>query len=98
MLVTTIGGGDGLQAIKKGIMEVADIIVVNKTDGLMEDRAKRYRAEIDSTLRLLRKRYPDWQVPCLAVSSETNYNIPKLWDLINNFKESQADQIKKKRR
>jgi LAO/AO transport system kinase len=54
VFVTTIGGGDALQMIKKGIMEVADIIVINKADGQMEERAKRYRAEIDASIRVVR--------------------------------------------
>jgi LAO/AO transport system kinase len=97
ILITTIGGGDGLQTIKKGIMEVADIVVVNKADGHMEEPARRYRAEIDASVRLIRKRYATWMPPVIAVSSHNGYNLDKLWSQILKFQSTMYAEIILKR-
>ena len=61
LLLLAPGGGDELQGIKRGIMELADLIVVNKADGKLKDAAGRTAAEYQSALQLLRPRSPNWR-------------------------------------
>ncbi len=56
LLLLAPAGGDELQGVKRGVMEIADVIVVNKADGAMKDAAERTRADYASALRLFRPR------------------------------------------
>jgi LAO/AO transport system kinase len=77
------GGGDELQGIKRGIIELADIVAVNKADGEHADAAGRTVAEYRSALRLLRPRSAHWQVPVETVSSLEGRGIDRIWQLVN---------------
>lgn len=59
LLLLAPGGGDELQGVKRGIMEMADIVVINKADGALAPVAERTRADYAGALRLLRKRPED---------------------------------------
>ncbi|WP_081816483.1 methylmalonyl Co-A mutase-associated GTPase MeaB [Fodinicurvata fenggangensis] len=69
LLLLVPGGGDELQGLKKGIVELADLVVVNKADGNLKDAARRAVAEYKSALRMLRPLTEDWQVPVLSCSA-----------------------------
>lgn len=79
LLVASPSGGDELQGIKRGIMEVADIVVVNKADGDLLERARQACTELRSALQLLRPRRPGAEVPVSAVSAATGAGIAELW-------------------
>lgn len=90
LLLVLTGAGDELQGMKKGIMELADAIVVHKADGPNEKLAKKTVSEYKQMLRFLQPATPDWTTAALAASSVTGKGIPEIWDLIQQFKESGA--------
>ncbi|HWK47442.1 MAG TPA: methylmalonyl Co-A mutase-associated GTPase MeaB [Stellaceae bacterium] len=71
--------GDELQGIKKGIVELADLILVNKADGEMRAAAQHTVADYRSALRLIRPSSPHWQPPVLAVSAITGEGLTAAW-------------------
>src|SRR6201986_3805372 len=73
------GAGDELQALKKGVVELADMIVVNKADGDNLPRAKRAAAEYGAALHILSPRSPNWSPPVITCSALNNENIEALW-------------------
>ena len=76
------GAGDELQGIKKGALELADALVVNKADGDNLAAAERTRAEHTQAMGLLRPLSPNWRPEVLAVSSLTNRGIDEVWATI----------------
>jgi LAO/AO transport system kinase len=69
VLVVAPGGGDELQGIKRGIIELADVIAVNKADGDLLPAAKRAVADQRHAVHLLRPKHPGWTVPVIAMSA-----------------------------
>jgi LAO/AO transport system kinase len=96
MFVTTPAGGDSLQGIKKGIMEVADIIVVNKADGAYKERAKYSKYELEQAVHLNFKRYP-YEPKVVLCSAAFKEGIPELWETVENTKLKLEKEIKLKR-
>ncbi|WP_413733223.1 methylmalonyl Co-A mutase-associated GTPase MeaB [Sodalis sp. RH20] len=84
------GAGDELQGIKKGIMEMADIIVINKDDGDNRARvaltAHMYRA----SLAIMRRKYPAWTPPVLTCSALEPRGIAELWRAVGDFYDRMA--------
>jgi LAO/AO transport system kinase len=76
------GSGDELQGIKKGVLELADGLVVNKADGELVDAAERARAEYRQALQLLRPLSPSWQPQVLAASAKTGEGIDAVWQMV----------------
>ncbi len=79
LLVASPAGGDELQGIKRGIMELADLIVVNKADGDLADAAGRAAADLQHAVHLLRPKRPGWEVPVLTCSALTGAGVDELW-------------------
>ncbi len=73
------GAGDELQGIKKGLVELADMIAINKADGDNLQRAKAAAAEYRAALHILTPRSPNWTPPVLTYSALTGNGIAKLW-------------------
>jgi LAO/AO transport system kinase len=73
------GAGDELQGIKKGLVELADMIAVNKADGDNVQRAKAAAAEYHAALHILTPRSPNWTPPVLTYSALTGGGIEDLW-------------------
>jgi LAO/AO transport system kinase len=73
------GAGDELQGLKKGIVELADMIAVNKADGDNIERAKRAAAEYRAALNILTPRSPNWSPPVVTYSALTENGIAELW-------------------
>jgi LAO/AO transport system kinase len=73
------GAGDELQGIKKGLVELADMIAVNKADGDNVMRARAAAAEYRAALHILSPRSTSWQVPVVTYSALTGDGIPELW-------------------
>jgi LAO/AO transport system kinase len=91
VLLQSPGGGDDLQGIKRGIMELADLIVVNKADGALEQPAKLARSQLISALHLMRPRSPNWKPHVLLTSALTNMGIGEVWDAVTNFETIMLD-------
>ena len=79
LLLLAPGGGDELQGLKKGIVELADILVVNKCDGELKRAADRLRAEYSGALGLLRPLDSRWKTPVLTASALENSGIDAVW-------------------
>jgi len=73
------GAGDELQGIKKGVVELADMIAVNKADGDNMARAKTAAADYRAALNILERRSPNWKPPVITYSGLTGNGIPELW-------------------
>jgi LAO/AO transport system kinase len=79
VLVAAPGGGDELQGIKRGIMELADVIVVNKADGDLLPAARRAVADYRHAAHLLRPKHPGWSVPVVPVSALHGTGVDDAW-------------------
>jgi LAO/AO transport system kinase len=75
-------GGDELQGIKKGVVELADALVVNKADGPMKSVAERTRAEYGGALELIRSSSAAWRPRATAVSALESRGIAEIWEMI----------------
>jgi LAO/AO transport system kinase len=73
------GAGDELQGIKKGVVELADMIAVNKADGDNLKRARAAAAEYRAALHILTPRSPEWTPPVVTYSALTGDGIAELW-------------------
>jgi len=80
ILLQLPGGGDELQGIKRGIMELADLILINKADDDLEALAGRSAAEYRSALRLLHPRSANWKVEVQTCSARDNVGIAEAWE------------------
>eukprot|EP00271_Cylindrocystis_brebissonii_P014448 TRINITY_DN3579_c0_g1_i5.p1 TRINITY_DN3579_c0_g1~~TRINITY_DN3579_c0_g1_i5.p1 ORF type:complete len:430 (+),score=71.61 TRINITY_DN3579_c0_g1_i5:222-1511(+) len=100
LLVLPPAGGDELQGIKKGIVEVADIVAVNKADGALQDSAAVAVAEYSAALTLTYRRSKTWQTPVLACSAVTGVGVPELWQQIRAFQQvmGEAGEVQQRRR
>src|SRR6202140_5271342 len=80
------GAGDELQGIKKGLVELADMIAVNKADGDNIKRARAAAAEYRAALHILTPRSPHWPVPVMTYSAVTGDGIADLWGHVLDHK------------
>ncbi len=89
LLLMAPAGGDELQGVKRGIMEMADMILVNKADGELLTTATRTQADYAGALRLLRRRPqdPDSFPKALCVSATTGLGLDKAWEEMQTLAE-----------
>ncbi len=85
LLMQITGAGDELQGIKKGIMELADLIVVNKADGDNIVRAQAAAREYNNALHYIRHATQNWDTKAMTCSSKTGDGIPQIWEIISEF-------------
>ena len=85
VLLLSPAGGDELQGMKKGIVELADLILVNKADGEFEMAARHAVSDYRSAIHLLRPASPNWQVPVTACSALTGKGIDEAWAHVDDF-------------
>jgi len=85
VLLAAPGGGDELQGIKRGIMELADVVVVNKADGDLLPAARRAAADYRHAVHLLRPKHPGWTVPVLLASAVEGTGVDAVWSEIEGF-------------
>ncbi|KAJ1964272.1 hypothetical protein IWQ62_002980 [Dispira parvispora] len=85
ILLVSPGGGDELQGMKKGIMEIADMVVVTKADGDLANAARRAQMEYTSATKFMHPRIGSWKPPVLPVSSVTGEGLPKIWSTMSEF-------------
>ena len=84
-LLVAPGGGDELQGIKRGIMELADLVIVNKADGDLAAAAARTRGDYASAVHLLRPKWTAWSTEVLACSALQQVGISEVWTAVENF-------------
>jgi LAO/AO transport system kinase len=82
LFLTLARTGDALQGIKRGVLELADVIAVNKADGPHEGDARKAARELAGALRLLRQPDVAWHPPVLTCSGLTGAGLPELWERI----------------
>ncbi len=80
------GAGDELQGIKKGVLELADSIVVNKADGDNKERAELARKQYEGALHMLKPIYKNWSPPVLTCSSLESTGLEEVWATILDYK------------
>ena len=85
------GGGDELQGLKRGIMEMSDLVVVNKSDGDLIPAARRMQYEYISALKFIRPKVKDWRTPVKRISSHTQEGIPELWEVMVKFRQTMEE-------
>jgi len=100
LLLMVAGAGDELQGLKKGVVELADMIAVNKADDENVARARAAASEFRSALNILAPRSPTWQPPVLTCSAKTGNGIADLWAnvLAHRDKTSATGELAERRR
>jgi LAO/AO transport system kinase len=88
LLLLVPGGGDELQGIKKGIVELADAIVVTKADGDLEPAAQRAARDYRNALHLLAPPAGGWTVPVMTCSSVTATGIDAVWEAVWRYRDA----------
>lgn len=88
LVVVITGAGDDLQGIKKGIIELADSILVNKADGDNKMKAMMARADYDQILHYLRPATEGWKTKAYTCSSITGEGIADMWGVIKDFRDN----------
>ena len=91
VLIHAPGGGDELQGVKRGIMELADLVVVNKADGDLLPAARRSAADLHGALHLMRPKFPGWSVPVVQVSALESRGVDNVWAEIGKFRDTVGD-------
>ncbi len=81
------GAGDELQGIKKGVVEIADMIAVNKADGDNIARAERAASEYRAALHILTPATPNWTPPVVTVSGKENLGLDMLWGHVCDYRD-----------
>lgn len=99
LVLMLAGGGDELQGIKKGVIEIADMIVINKADGDNIERAKRTAADYQSALNILTPQSASWSPPVLVASAIENRGLDQVWEKITEHRErmTATDEFKARR-
>jgi LAO/AO transport system kinase len=87
LVLLLAGAGDDLQGIKKGVIEIADMIAINKADGDNAARASRAAADYAHALHILTPASPNWQPPVLTVSGLANLGLDQLWGHVTRHRE-----------
>ncbi|PLY03884.1 MAG: methylmalonyl Co-A mutase-associated GTPase MeaB [Desulfuromonas sp.] len=100
LLLQLPNAGDELQGIKKGVMEIADAILVNKAEGDNRPKAELARRQYANALHLLKPKSAHWQVPAMLCSALHKQGVAEVWDMILDFVVAmkQHDEFEGKRR
>jgi LAO/AO transport system kinase len=99
LLLQIAGAGDELQGIKKGIMELADAVLINKADGDNINRARSARADYNQALHYLAPATEGWQTRAYTCSAVTGLGVAELWNVIQSFrKKTEASGVFEARR
>ena len=86
LLLMLPNAGDELQGIKKGVLELADLVVINKSDGEQETFAKTAQSEYRKALHLLPSTKTSWTPQILRCSSLEKRGMDKIWDSVKSFR------------
>ncbi|PLX88837.1 MAG: methylmalonyl Co-A mutase-associated GTPase MeaB [Desulfuromonas sp.] len=88
LLLQLPNAGDELQGIKKGVMEVADAILVNKAEGDNRPKAELARQQYENALHLFKPKSQNWRVPALLCSALRNEGVAEFWQTVERFREA----------
>jgi LAO/AO transport system kinase len=88
VVLTVARTGDGLQGIKRGILELAEIVAVNKSDGGHEQEAAKTARELSEALHLFPAQIPGWQPQVITCSGATGTGIDDLWAAVGRHREA----------
>ena len=91
LLMLSPGGGDDLQGIKRGIMELADMVIVNKADGDLKQAAGRAAGDYKAALHLMRPKTPHWTAGVLLASALKGEGLDQLWQKVQEFETAMKD-------
>jgi LAO/AO transport system kinase len=91
LLLALARTGDQLQGIKKGVLELADVVAVNKADGPHEPEARRAARELAGALRLLGQPADGWSPPVVTCSAMTGDGLDDLWALLRQHEQALRD-------
>jgi LAO/AO transport system kinase len=86
LLLMLAGAGDELQGIKRGIMEMADIIAINKADGNNTEKARLARIQYNNAIHLFPKKDSGWEPNVLTCSATQKTGIEEIWEQIEMYK------------
>lgn len=86
LLILPPAAGDELQGLKRGVIELADLVLINKADGELLDHASRAAADYANALRLVPPGLRGWDVPVRAVSALTGAAVDAVWDDVERFR------------
>ncbi len=81
------GAGDELQGIKKGVLEIADMIAVNKAEGEGALRARSAASDYRAALHILAPKSPTWTPPVITISGLANEGLDQMWDQIGSYRD-----------
>lgn len=100
LVLMLAGAGDDLQGIKRGILELADMLAINKADGDNLAHAKRARRQYESALAHLTPVWPEWKPPVLTCSALKHEGIEALWEQITEHRSRlvETGELGRKRR
>jgi LAO/AO transport system kinase len=85
LLIALTGAGDELQGIKRGVMEMADLVAVNKADGDNLTAAERTRSEAQNALHYFPASASGWTSRAITCSAQTGKGIPELWESVREY-------------
>ena len=91
LLLLAPGAGDTLQGVKRGVMELADLILVNKADGELMDAARHVVADYRAALGLIKPPSPHWKPQVEACSALTGAGIDMAWSTVEEFRQILTD-------
>jgi LAO/AO transport system kinase len=86
VLLVQPAAGDELQGLKKGIMELADLVVITKADGELVSLARQIKAEYISALKLMSRKHVEWVPKVMSVSALKKEGLEELWDVLGEFR------------
>jgi LAO/AO transport system kinase len=86
LVLMLAGAGDELQGIKRGILELADLVAINKADGDNLQRARQARVEFARALHLMPRKSQHWTVPVLTCSGLSGEGVEALWAEVERFR------------
>ncbi|MCU0424568.1 MAG: methylmalonyl Co-A mutase-associated GTPase MeaB [Candidatus Kapabacteria bacterium] len=98
LVLALAGAGDELQGMKRGIMELADAIAINKAEEPYLQAAERAAQQIRNALHFSAPKYDDWQVPVLLCSALTQSGLAEIWTMIQQFASERPERIRGLRR
>lgn len=97
LLLLLPAGGDELQGIKRGIVELADLVLVNKADGELEAQARRTAADYRAAMHLLRPSVPGWTARVQTCSALTGEGIAEAWEAVGAFRQAVGGGLEERR-
>jgi LAO/AO transport system kinase len=100
LVLMLTGAGDALQGIKKGILELADAVAINKADADNIERAEKTRTELENAMHLLQPASDSWAPPVVTCSSMTMAGLEHIWELVQEHHRrlSQTSELSSRRK